>query len=74
MSMLHYEFLDCPDSRVVGLDRVSVVAIQVESLRVQTVVASTHTVGVQHWDYLEDEVLAETASLLVFQTKLTNVR
>lgn len=68
--MVHYHFLDWVDRGVVLLLRGQVVAVQVERLGVETVVASGDAVGVQHGNNFENEMFPKTSGLFIFQTKV----
>ena len=57
--LLLYRLFDGPNCRLESLTRIEVVAIQVLSHRVESIVPTIDTIWVEHWHHLEYEAIAQ---------------
>ena len=57
LMLLHYRFFDGENRRLLIRRGIDVVAIEVLTQGVRAEIAAVDTVGIEHWDYFEDELL-----------------
>lgn len=65
-NLLFDNFFHSPDRRLINRTRIYVIPIQVLGHRIKSIVAAIHSIGVQHWHYLEYEAVSEDFGLLTF--------